>query len=97
MPVGIRGTRFIQHPKSFAIHPGTVVVTYGAPIDAAEFGLRRKRELSREVRRRIAGPAGLRVGDDEEGRGRRWYAVGGRQQRGSNVCQPISNPRCGTP
>jgi 1-acyl-sn-glycerol-3-phosphate acyltransferase len=66
VPVGIRGSRAIQHPKSFAIHPGTVVVTYGAPIDAAGFGLRRKRELSREVRRRIAGPAGLRVGDEEE-------------------------------
>ena len=66
VPVGIRGTRAIQHSKSFAIHPGTVVVTYGAPIDAADFGLRRKRELSREVRRRIAGPAGLREGEDEE-------------------------------
>ena len=67
MPVGIRGSRAVQHPKSFAIHPSPVVITYGAPIDPADFGLRRKRELSREVRRRIAGPAGLDAGEVGDG------------------------------
>jgi 1-acyl-sn-glycerol-3-phosphate acyltransferase len=66
VPVGIRGSRAIQSRSSFAIHPGTVVVTYGAPIDPAAYGLRRKKELVEEVRRRIAGPAGLRVGEDAE-------------------------------
>jgi 1-acyl-sn-glycerol-3-phosphate acyltransferase len=66
VPVGIRGSRAIQRRGSFAIHPGTVVVTYGAPIDPAAYGLRRKRELIAEVRRRIAGPAGLRVGEEGE-------------------------------
>jgi 1-acyl-sn-glycerol-3-phosphate acyltransferase len=63
VPVGIRGSRAVQSPKSFAIHPGTIVVTYGAPIDPADFGLRRKRELNREVRRRIADSAGLDAGE----------------------------------
>jgi 1-acyl-sn-glycerol-3-phosphate acyltransferase len=66
VPVGIRGSRAIQRRGSFAIHPGTVVVTYGAPIDPGAYGLRRKRELIAEVRRRIAGPAGLRVGEEGE-------------------------------
>jgi 1-acyl-sn-glycerol-3-phosphate acyltransferase len=66
VPVGIRGTRAIQHSKSFAIHPGTVVITYGAPIDTAAYGLRRKKELTAEVRRQIAGPAGLDAGEAGE-------------------------------
>jgi 1-acyl-sn-glycerol-3-phosphate acyltransferase len=66
VPVGIRGSRAVQRRGSFAIHPSTVVVTYGAPIDPAAYGLRRKRELTREVRSRIAGPAGLRVGEEGE-------------------------------
>ncbi len=66
VPVGVRGSRAIQRRGSFAIRPGTVTVTYGAPIDPAAYGLRRKRELIGEVRRRIAEPAGLRVGEDGE-------------------------------
>jgi 1-acyl-sn-glycerol-3-phosphate acyltransferase len=66
VPVGIRGSRAVQRRGSFAIHPGTIAVTYGAPIDPAAYGLRRKRELIAEVRRRIAGPAGLRVGEEGE-------------------------------
>ena len=66
VPVGIRGSRAVQSRGSFAIHPGTVAVTYGAPIDPAAYGVRRKRELIAEVRRRIAGPAGLRVGEEGE-------------------------------
>ena len=66
VPVGIRGSRAIQGKSSFAIHPGTVTVTYGAPIDTAAYGLRRKKELTAEVRRRIAEPAGLRAGEAEE-------------------------------
>ena len=66
VPVGIRGSRAIQRKGSFAIRPGTVTVTYGAPIDTAAYGLRRKKELTAEVRRRIAEPAGLRAGEAEE-------------------------------
>jgi 1-acyl-sn-glycerol-3-phosphate acyltransferase len=66
VPVGIRGSRAIQRKGSFAIRPGTVTVTYGAPIDTAAYGLRRKKELTTEVRRRIAEPAGLRAGEAEE-------------------------------
>ena len=66
VPVGVRGSRAIQRRGSFAIHPGTVAVTYGAPIDPSTYGLRRKQELIAEVRRRIAGPAGLQVGKEEE-------------------------------
>jgi 1-acyl-sn-glycerol-3-phosphate acyltransferase len=66
VPVGIRGSRAIQRRGSFAIRPGTITVTYGAPIDTAAYGLRRKRELVQEVRRLIAGPAGLDVGEVSE-------------------------------
>jgi 1-acyl-sn-glycerol-3-phosphate acyltransferase len=66
VPVGIRGSRAIQRRGSFAIRPGTVTVTYGAPIDPAAYGLRRKKELTAEVRRRIAGPAGLDAGEVAE-------------------------------
>ena len=66
VPVGIRGSRAIQGKSSFAIHPGIVTVTYGAPIDTAAYGLRRKKELTAEVRRRIAGPAGLDPGEISE-------------------------------
>lgn len=64
VPVGIHGTRHIQCRGSFVIHPGQVTVTYGAPIDPASYGLKRKAELTEEVRRRIAGPAGLRAEAD---------------------------------
>lgn len=66
VPVGIRGSRAIQRRGSFAIRPGTVTVTYGAPIDPAAYGLRRKKELTAEVRRRIAEPAGLDAGEAAE-------------------------------
>jgi 1-acyl-sn-glycerol-3-phosphate acyltransferase len=66
VPVGIRGSRAVQRRGSWAIHPGTIVVTYGAPIDPSTYGLRRKKELTDEVRRRIAGPAGLRAGETAE-------------------------------
>jgi 1-acyl-sn-glycerol-3-phosphate acyltransferase len=66
VPVGIRGSRAVQRRGSWAIHPGTIAITYGAPIDPAAYGLRRKKELIEEVRRQIAGPAGLRVGETAE-------------------------------
>jgi len=59
VPVGVRGTRGIQPKGSVAIRPGKVVVSYGAPISAADYGIRRKAELTAEVRRRVAELAGL--------------------------------------
>lgn len=67
VPVGIRGTRAIQHRGNWAIRPGKVVISYGAPIDAASYGLRRKQELAGEVRARIAGLAGLDLAEDQGG------------------------------
>ncbi|HEV8577545.1 MAG TPA: lysophospholipid acyltransferase family protein [Thermoanaerobaculia bacterium] len=64
VPVGIRGTRAIQRKGSFAIRPGTAVVSYGAPIDPAVYGLRRKAELTHEVRARIAELAGLELAEE---------------------------------
>lgn len=58
VPVGIRGTRAVQDPKGWAIQPGAVTVSYGAPLDPAEYGLRRKHELTAEVRARITALAG---------------------------------------
>jgi hypothetical protein len=37
------------------------VVSYGAPIQAADYGLRRKRELIEDVRRQVAELAGLEL------------------------------------
>ncbi|MGD2115056.1 MAG: lysophospholipid acyltransferase family protein, partial [Acidobacteriota bacterium] len=53
VPVGIRGTLGRQRRGSFKIHPGRVSVHYGEPIDPAEYGIRGRRELEEELRRRI--------------------------------------------
>jgi 1-acyl-sn-glycerol-3-phosphate acyltransferase len=66
VPVGIRGTRAIQPKGSWAIRPGTAVITYGAPIDPSAYGLRRKKELIGEVRARIAELAGLELTADDD-------------------------------
>lgn len=66
VPVGIRGTREVQHKGNWAIRPGPIEVHYGKPIDIAEYGVRRKKELIAEVRRRIAVLAGLEVGGEGE-------------------------------
>ena len=63
VPVGIRGSRAVQPKGSWAIRPGTITVSYGAPLDPAAYGLRRKGELTNEVRARIAELAGLEVGE----------------------------------
>jgi len=59
VPVGIRGTRAVQPRGSFVIHPGVAEVRYGAPLEVADYGVRRKGELMAEVRRRVTELAGL--------------------------------------
>ncbi len=59
VPVGIRGTFAVQPRHRFSIHPGKVIVSYGAPIDIREFGLKRKRDLMGGVREKVAELAGL--------------------------------------
>jgi 1-acyl-sn-glycerol-3-phosphate acyltransferase len=66
VPVGIRGTRAVQHKGNWAIRPGPIEVRYGKPIDIAEYGVRRKNELIAEVRSRIAELAGLEVAEEAE-------------------------------
>jgi 1-acyl-sn-glycerol-3-phosphate acyltransferase len=66
VPVGVRGTRAVQRKGSWAIRPGPVEVRYGAPIDTSAYGIRRKKELVAEVRRRIAELAALEVGSEAE-------------------------------
>ncbi len=67
VPVGIQGTRAVQPKGSWAIRPAKIVISYGAPIDAASYGLRRKQELTGEVRSRIAELAGLDLAEDQGG------------------------------
>lgn len=67
VPVGIRGSRDVQKKGSWAIRPSPVVVSYGAPIRVADYGLRRKGELVEEVRRRIAELAGIELAEDQGG------------------------------
>ena len=64
VPVGIRGSRAVQRKGSFAIRPGRIEVRYGAPIPAADYGVRRKGELIGEVRRQVAGLAGLELPEE---------------------------------
>jgi 1-acyl-sn-glycerol-3-phosphate acyltransferase len=66
VPIGVAGTRRIQRRGSLAIQPGTATVRYGAPIDPASYGVRRKPELMAAVRRRIAELAGLGLGEGED-------------------------------
>src|ERR1700724_472976 len=66
VPVGVRGTRAVQPRGRRSIQPGAVEVRFGAPIVVADFGIRRKRELIAEVRRRLAELAGLSPGEPEE-------------------------------
>ena len=73
VPVGIQGTRAIQRQGSLAIRPGTVVVTYGAPIDPAAYGVRRKRELTARCGGRIAEPGRAGVAEDGEAHWTVWY------------------------
>lgn len=73
VPVGIRGGLAVQPRGSFAIRPGTLAISYGEPIRAADFGLRRKSELMSEVERRVAELAGLR-----------WTGGGKRAERAEN-------------
>ena len=66
VPVGIRGTREVQRRGVWTINPGPVSIHYGTPIDPAAYGMRRKRELIGEVRRQVAGLAGLELPAEEE-------------------------------
>ncbi|MEA2564781.1 MAG: 1-acyl-sn-glycerol-3-phosphate acyltransferase [Acidobacteriota bacterium] len=65
VPVGVRGTREVQPKGSVTIRPGKVEVGYGAPISCAEYGIRRRAELTTEVRRRVAELAGLALPEGE--------------------------------
>lgn len=67
VPVGVRGTRAVQHRGNWAIRPGKVEVCYGAPLSAADYGIRRKAELVAEVRRRVASLAGLELPEEQGG------------------------------
>jgi 1-acyl-sn-glycerol-3-phosphate acyltransferase len=66
VPVGIRGTRSVRARGQWSIQPGVVEVRFGSPIPAAEFGIRRKRELIAEVRRSLAELAGMGQGGEGE-------------------------------
>ena len=66
VPVGIRGTRPVQARGRRSIRPGVVEVRFGTPIPVADFGIRRKRELIAEVRRQLAGLAGMHPGEVAE-------------------------------
>ncbi len=66
VPVGVRGTRDVQARGRRSIQPGVVQVRFGDPIQVADFGIRRKRELIAEVRRRLAELAGMSPGEVDE-------------------------------
>jgi len=53
VPVGLSGTFEARPRGSFVNRPQRVDVCYGEPIDAAAYGVRRKKELMEEVRARV--------------------------------------------
>lgn len=54
VPVGIDGTFWVQHRRSFWIHPGRVDIRYGRPVDLAGESVRRLKQRIEEVRVRVA-------------------------------------------
>lgn len=67
VPVGVSGANLVQPRGRLAISPGTITVSYGAPIEAASYGVRRKAELIDEVQRRVAELAGAEIAGDGKG------------------------------
>ena len=59
VPVGISGSLAVQPKGSHVVRPGRITLRYGRPIDANEYGLRRRKELEQVVHREIARLAGL--------------------------------------
>jgi 1-acyl-sn-glycerol-3-phosphate acyltransferase len=55
VPVGVRGSFEVMPRSSFRVRPGVIHVRFGEPLDPAEYGLRGRKELMEEVRRRIEG------------------------------------------
>lgn len=64
VPVGIHGTLHARVRGSAIVRPGRVRVRYGAPIDPREYGVRGRKELEAEVRRRIEALAGTTSTDE---------------------------------
>lgn len=59
VPVGIRGSLGIRKRADWKVTPGTITVTYGRPIQIADFTVRSRDELADKVRMQIAALAGL--------------------------------------
>lgn len=58
VPVGIQGTGTVRPKGSWKVRPGRVKVTVGRPVQASQFGLRRKNELMKGIRDEVAHLAG---------------------------------------
>jgi 1-acyl-sn-glycerol-3-phosphate acyltransferase len=54
VPVGVRGARDVLPRGSVRVRPGRIHLSFGAPIDPADYGIRRREELVEAVRQRIA-------------------------------------------
>jgi 1-acyl-sn-glycerol-3-phosphate acyltransferase len=59
VPVGVQGTFEVQSPRSFAIRPRRIVVSYGEPMPTEGIELRAKRRLVDSVRTRVGELSGL--------------------------------------
>lgn len=54
VPIGIEGTLAVQRRGSPLVRPGSVTVRYGAPIDAADYGVRHRGALEAAVASELA-------------------------------------------
>jgi 1-acyl-sn-glycerol-3-phosphate acyltransferase len=63
VPVGIEGAQEVLPRARWTIHPATVRVRFGAPVDPSAYGIRGRGELVAAVRRRIVELARLPAED----------------------------------
>lgn len=62
VPVGIEGSFRVMPKGLYWVRPGKIIVRYGAPIEAAPYGLAGRKELTEAVRREVGELAKVRLG-----------------------------------
>jgi 1-acyl-sn-glycerol-3-phosphate acyltransferase len=72
LPVGIRGSFTVRRKRGITVHPGTVEVHYGEPVEVTSRSVRQKAELMAQVRQaigRLAAVESVAESEPESGKG----------------------------
>lgn len=64
VPIGLSGVGKVRPKGSILMRPGEVRVRFGRPVDPAEFGVRRKRDLLNSLRHEVARLSGEELAPD---------------------------------